>query len=911
MELPKRYDPKDTESKWYGHWMEKDYFRSEPDEREPYTIVIPPPNVTGVLHMGHMLNNTIQDILIRRARQKGYNACWVPGTDHASIATEAKVVRMLRERGIQKGDLTREEFLGYAWEWKEKYGGIILEQLKKLGASCDWHRTRFTMEEKMSRAVIHVFVDLYRKGKLYRGLRMTNWDPEAQTVLSNEEVIYKEEKSNLYYVRYKVVNEDGSETGEWITIATVRPETILGDTAIAVHPDDERYKHLQGKYAIVPLVERKVPIIADDYVEMEFGTGALKITPAHDPNDYEIGLRHELEVIDVLNPDGTMSEAARFFVGMDRFEARKAMVKALEERGHLVKVEEYVNKVGRSERTDAVVEPRLTLQWFLDMKEFARTALEAVRKGEVRFFPEHFWNMYYNWLNEENVRDWCISRQLWWGQRIPAWYYGDEVFVAETAEEALAMAREKLGKPDLTLDDLEQDPDVVDTWFSSWLWPITVFDGFDKTEDFKYYYPTSVLVTGWDIMFFWVARMIMAGYEYAEELLGPELAAKKGKQPFRDVFFTGMVRDNKRRKMSKSLGNSPDALELIERYGADGVRFGLMSATSAGNDIIFDAPVDPKTGHVRNESKLCEQGRNFCNKMWNALRLVRGWQVSDELEQSEVNRLAIAWFEAKFNRHLAEAEKNYEQYRLSDVLMSLYRLIWDDFCSWYLEMIKPAYGHPIDRTTYDATISIFERLMTVLHPFMPFVTEEIWHGLKDRAPGDDCIVSPWPEEGEWDDALIADVEQAKDIVSKIREVRAKNQLKQREPLKFFIESSDRARALLDRTGLRQMLEKMAVLEGVELTEEEPQSSVSFISGTEQCFVVVEKAIDLEAERARLEKELEHARKFVTGIERKLANEKFVQNAPPQVVERERKKLADGKERIKILEEALERLGASA
>ncbi len=909
MELPKRYDPKDTESKWYGHWMEKDYFRSEPDEREPYTIVIPPPNVTGVLHMGHMLNNTIQDILIRRARQKGYNACWVPGTDHASIATEAKVVRMLRERGIQKGDLTREEFLGYAWEWKEKYGGIILEQLKKLGASCDWHRTRFTMEEKMSRAVIHVFVDLYRKGKLYRGLRMTHWDPEAQTVLSNEEVIYKEEKSNLYYVRYKVVNEDGSETGEWITIATVRPETILGDTAIAVHPDDERYRHLQGKYAIVPLVERKVPIVADDYVEMDFGTGALKITPAHDPNDYEIGLRHELEVIDVLNADGTMSEAARFFVGMDRFEARKAMVKALEARGHLVKVEEYVNKVGRSERTDAVVEPRLTLQWFLDMKEFARTALEAVRKGEVRFFPEHFWNMYYNWLNEENVRDWCISRQLWWGQRIPAWYYGDEVFVAETAEEALAMAREQLGKPDLTLDDLEQDPDVVDTWFSSWLWPITVFDGFDRTEDFKYYYPTSVLVTGWDIMFFWVARMIMAGYEYAEELLGPELAAKKGKQPFRDVFFTGMVRDNKRRKMSKSLGNSPDALELIERYGADGVRFGLMSATSAGNDIIFDAPVDPKTGRVRNESKLCEQGRNFCNKMWNALRLVRGWQVSDELPQSEVSRLAVEWLEAKFNQHLAEAEKNYEQYRLSDVLMSLYRLIWDDFCSWYLEMVKPAYGQPIDRTTYDATIAIFERLMTVLHPFMPFVTEEIWHGLKDRAASDDCIVSPWPEVGAWDDALIADVEQAKDIVSKVREVRAKNRLKQREPLKFFIENSERARALLDRPGLRRMLEKMAVLEGVELTGQEPASSVSFISGTEQCFVVVEKAIDIEAERARLEKELEHARKFVAGIERKLANEKFVQNAPAPVVERERKKLADGKERIKILEEALQRLGS--
>ncbi len=907
MELPKRYDPKDTEGKWYDHWMKKDYFRSEPDEREPYTIVIPPPNVTGVLHMGHMLNNTIQDILIRRARQKGYNACWVPGTDHASIATEAKVVRMLRERGIQKGQLSREEFLDYAWEWKEKYGGIILEQLKRLGASCDWHRTRFTMEEKLSRAVIHVFVDLYRKGKLYRGLRMTNWDPEAQTVLSNEEVIYREEKSNLYYVRYEVVEQDGTKTGEWITIATVRPETILGDTAIAVHPQDGRYVHLKGKCAIVPLVGRKVPIIADEYVERDFGTGALKITPAHDPNDYEIGQRHGLEVIDVLNPDGTLSEVAQFFVGMDRFEARRAMVKELEARGHLVKVEEYVNKVGRSERTDAVVEPRLTLQWFVDMKGFARTALEAVRKGEVRFFPEHFWNMYYNWLNEENIRDWCISRQLWWGQRIPAWYYGDEVFVAETAEEALAMARAKLGKPDLTLDELQQDPDVVDTWFSSWLWPISVFDGFDCTEDFKYYYPTSVLVTGWDIMFFWVARMIMAGYEYAEELLGPELAAKKGKQPFRDVFFTGMVRDNKRRKMSKSLGNSPDALALIERYGADGVRFGLMSATSAGNDIIFDAPVDPKTGHVRNESKLCEQGRNFCNKMWNALRLVRGWQVSDELSQSDVNHLAVEWLEAKFNQHLAQAEKNYEQYRLSDVLMSLYRLIWDDFCSWYLEMVKPAYGQPIDRTTYEATINLFERLMTVLHPFMPFITEEIWHGLRERQPGDDCIVSSWPIGGAWDAQLIEDVEQAKDIVSKVREVRAKNQLKQRAPLQCFIEHSTRAQTLLQRSGLRQMLEKMAVLKGVELIDEEPPSSVSFISGTEQCFVVVEQQIDVAAERARLEKDLAHARKFVASIERKLANEKFIQNAPPQVVARERKKLADGKERIKILEEALQRL----
>ena len=621
MELSTRYNPKDIESKWYGHWMEKNYFHSEPDEREPYSIVIPPPNVTGVLHMGHMLNNTIQDILIRKARLEGKNACWVPGTDHASIATEAKVVKKLREQGIKKSDLTRDEFMEYAFKWKDEYGGIILDQLKKLGASCDWERTKFTMDPEMSRAVVKVFVDLYSKGKIYRGLRMTNWDPEAQTVLSNEEVIYKEENSKLYYCRYKV---EGTED-EWLTIATVRPETILGDTAVAVNPKDERFLHLHGKRVIVPMVNRSVPIIADRYVDIEFGTGALKITPAHDANDYEIGERHDLEVIDVLNADGTMSEAAQFYTGDDREVARKKIVKDLEAAGHLVKVEDYRNKVGYSERTNAVVEPRLTKQWFMEMKEFARTALDAVKSEEVKFFPGHFWNMFYSWLNEENIRDWCISRQLWWGQRIPAFYYEDHIFVAESPEEALEQARAELGKPDLSLDDLKQDDDVLDTWFSSQLWPISVFNGFDNQEELQYYYPTNVLVTAWDIIFFWVARMIMMGYEYAPELLGEAFIKKNGAQPFDAVYFTGMVRDKERRKMSKSLGNSPNALKLIEEYGADGVRFGMLSSAAAGNDIVFDAPLDPKTKQVADESKLCEQGRNFCNKMWNALRLIKGW----------------------------------------------------------------------------------------------------------------------------------------------------------------------------------------------------------------------------------------------------------------------------------------------
>jgi len=905
MALSTRYTPQDIEQRWYDHWEQKGYFHSEPDERPSYTIVIPPPNVTGVLHMGHMLNNTIQDILIRRARLRGYNACWVPGTDHASIATEAKVVKQLREQGIKKSDLSREEFMQYAFEWKDKYGGIILDQLKRLGASCDWQRTRFTMEDNLSTAVIRVFVDLYKKGKLYRGLRMTNWDPEAQTVLSNEEVLYRDENSRLHYVRYQVEGAD-----EWITIATVRPETILGDTAIAVHPDDERYQHLHGKRAIVPLVDRPVPIIADTYVDMEFGTGALKITPAHDPNDYEIGQKHGLEVIDVLTADRRMSEAAQLYVGEDAFKARKMIAKALEEKGYLLKVEDYRNNVGRSERTDAIVEPRLTEQWFVDMKQFAAMALQAVRSDEVTFYPEHFWNMFNSWLREENVRDWCISRQLWWGQRIPAWYYKGEVFVAETASEALAEARERLDNPDLTIDDLKQDEDVVDTWFSSWLWPMSVFDGFETPEELRYYYPTSVLVTGWDIMFFWVARMIMSGYEYAEELLGSDHVKQHGAQPFHDVFFTGMVRDNKRRKMSKSLGNSPDALKLLDNYGADGVRFGMLSSAAAGNDIIFDAPFDPQTKEVVNESKLCEQGRNFCNKMWNALRLIKGWETSEQApdaDKAAINELAIRWMEEKLKKTVAINEQQFEQYRLSDALMNLYKLIWDDFCSWFLEMIKPNYGDPIDHATLQRCVAIYEQLMTLLHPFLPFVTEEIWHQLRERKPGDDCVVSNYPEVEEYDDELVQQVDMAKTVVSSVREVRNSKGIKMKELLKVSVKDTEKARALLAVEGLQPMIIKMANLESLQLTVDDVASSVSFLAGTHKFYVELDQQIDAEEERERLQKDLEYYQGFVQKVQKKLSNERFVQNAPSDVVDRERQKLADGEHKIKSLEEALAQL----
>ncbi len=901
-----RYNPNSIEKKWYQHWMDKDYFSSTPDEREPYTIVIPPPNVTGVLHMGHMLNNTIQDILIRKARLEGKNACWVPGTDHASIATEAKVVKLLREQGIRKIDLTREEFLGHAFDWKDKYGGIILDQLKRLGASCDWKRTRFTMEDSLSKAVVKVFIDLYKKGKIYRGKRMINWDPSALTALSNEEVIYKEENSRLFFVRYQV---EGT-TDEWVTIATTRPETILGDSAVAVNPEDERFTHLHGKRVIVPMANRSIPIIQDKYVEMEFGTGCLKVTPAHDMNDNEIGERHQLEIIDVFNDNGTMSEAAGFYIGEDRFAVRKKIVKDLEASGHIVKIEDYRNKVGRSERTDAIVEPRLMMQWFLDMKDFAATALQAVDSGEVTFYPKHMWNMYNNWLKEENVRDWCISRQLWWGQQIPAYYCGDDIFVGETKEAALAEAREKTGNPNLSLDDLTQDEDVVDTWFSSWLWPLSVFDGFENQEELKYYYPTNTLVTGWDIMFFWVARMVMSGYEYAEPLLGKELVDKKGKQPFDSVYFTGMVRDNKRRKMSKSLGNSPDALALIDNYGADGVRFGMLSSAAAGNDIVFDAPINPETKAVENSSQLCGQGLNFCNKMSNALKLIKGWEVVEQpVNESAglINSLATAWFEHKIQQNVAAIEKSFESFRLSEALMTLYGFIWNDFFSQYLEIVKPVYGQPIDKATLEQTINFYERLMTLLHPFMPFISEEIWHQLKERKDGEDCVVSSYPTAGPFDADFVKQVETAMEAISKLRDCRNQNGLKMKDSIPMYIEDNDSAQKLYAIKGLKEMVIKMSNLTDLIFTKEEVANSVSFLAGTEKYFIESNKTVDVEAERERISTDLEYQKGFVAKVQKKLSNERFVSGAPAPVVEKEKQKLADGLAKIKLLEEALSNL----
>ncbi len=894
--MDKHYNAQEIEKKWNSHWSEKGYFNSKPDDRKAYSIVIPPPNVTGVLHMGHMLNNTIQDVLTRRARLLGYNACWVPGTDHASIATEAKVVQLLREKGIKKSDISRQEFLKYAFEWKDKYGGIILEQLKMLGASCDWDRTRFTMEPKLSKYVIKVFVDLYNKGMIYRGLRMINWDPEAKTALSNEEVQYHEEDSKLYKVRYKIAGT----ADEWVTIATTRPETILGDTAVAINPDDERYSHLKGKKVIVPIIGREVPVIFDAYVEMDFGTGALKVTPAHDMNDNEIGSRHNLDSIDIFNDNGTMSNEAFFYVGMDRFEVRKQIVKDLKAQGHVVAIENYKNKVGRSERTGAVVEPRLKEQWFLQMDKLSAMALSAVEEGDVRFFPEHMINMYRNWLKPENVRDWCVSRQLWWGQQIPAFYTKDgKMAVAETAEEALTILN-KDGE-NYSAEDLKQDEDVVDTWFSSWLWPIAVFDGFENPEELKYYYPTNVLVTGWDIMFFWVARMIMAGYEWAPELLGEGHEVK----PFNDVYFTGMVRDKFRRKMSKSLGNSPDAIELIQKYSADGVRFGMLSSAAAGNDIVFDAPFDDKTKKIINESKMCELGRNFTNKMWNALKLVKGWNITEE-QPSEVNKLAMKWIEQKLNEQIQQANAGFETYRLSEVLMGLRSLIWDDFCSWYLEIIKPVYGQPIDRTTLEFTIGIFEKMMTLLHPFMPFVTEELWSNLRERAEGDDCVVSKWPKAAFFDVKFLLSVEKMKEVVQNVRDVRAKNQLPEKELLKMLVKDSGSAQAFLSETGMKETIVKIGYLESLSVTSEDTDAT-SFLAGTEQYFLIFEKKINIEEEITRIRKDLEYLQGFVASTEKKLSNEKFVQNAKPEIVENERKKLADGQAKIKLLQEELEKL----
>lgn len=909
MTLPTQYNAKDVESKWYQYWMDKGYFRSTPDEREPYTIVIPPPNVTGVLHMGHMLNNTVQDVLIRKARLEGKNACWVPGTDHASIATEAKVVKLLREKGIKKSDISREEFLKYAFEWKDKYGGMILEQLKMLGASCDWERTRFTMENKLSDAVIKVFVDLYKKGLLYRGLRMTNWDPAAQTVLSNEEVIHSQENSKLYHVRYKV---EGTED-EWVTIATTRPETILADAAVAIHPDDERYTHLKGKKVIIPMVNRVVPIIFDKYVKMDFGTGALKVTPAHDMNDYEIGQRHNLEVIDMLHDNGRLK--GPFYVGMDREDARKQIAKDLKVQGHIVKIENYSNSVGRSERTNAVVEPKLTKQWFLKMDGLSATALEAVENGPVDFLPEHMLNTYRNWLKPENVRDWCISRQLWWGQQIPAWYLKEDkeqFFVAETAAEALQQAQDRLNNPKLTVEDLEREEDVVDTWFSSWLWPMSVFDAFEDPKEMQYYYPTNVLVTGWDIMYLWVARMIMAGYEWAPELLGEELTKKKGAHPFKHVYFTGMVRDKEGRKMSKSLGNSPDSLELIKKYGADGVRYGILSAAAAGGDVIFDAPfVDKTKTSIHNESDLCSTGSKFSNKLWNALRMIKGLEVVDQPANeniAKINAFAIKWLENEYNRTLESVEKSFESLRLSEAVKTLYNFIWGDFCSWYLEMIKPAYQQPIDKVTLDTTVDFFEKIMTLLHPFMPFVTEEIWAHLREnRAEGDDCTVSTWPTVGAFDQAFLYKTSILKELVSSVRNARKKGQLKDKELLELLVKDTEAAHSFLAEDGLKETIEKIAFLKSFDYTTEDKHEGAAFIAGTEQYYLLFEQKIDVEAERKKLEAELKQKQGFVTGIEKKLSNERFVNGAPAQVIEKERKKLADGKAKIQLLIDSLDKL----
>lgn len=872
-ELSAVYSPGGIESKWYKHWMDKNYFHSEPDDRQPFSIVIPPPNVTGLLHMGHMLNNTIQDVLIRKARMEGKNACWVPGTDHASIATEAKVVKMLREKGIKKSDLTRDEFLQYAWQWKEEYGGIILEQLKKLGASCDWQRTSFTMDEIRSQGVFKVFVDLYKKGKLYRKKRMVNWDPEAKTVLSNEEVIYGNESSKLYHVKYKI---EGSE--EYITIATTRPETIMGDTAIAVHPEDERYKKFQGKHAVVPILGRVIPIIADEYVTMEFGTGALKVTPAHDMNDFELGQKHQLETIDVFNDDGTMSNDAKVYIGEDRFKVRKKFAADLEEAGHIVKIEDYQNNVGRSERTNAVVEPRLSLQWYVDMKAIASPALEAVMKDDIEFFPKNQKNLYNHWM--ENIRDWCISRQLWWGHRIPAWYIGEHMIVEETVELALAQVKILTGNIDLKIEDLRQDEDVLDTWFSSWLWPITVFDGFNNEKEINYYYPTSVLVTGWDIIFLWVARMAMAGFEW------------RGEKPFNHVYFTGMVRDKQRRKMSKQLGNSPDALKLIEDFGADGVRFGMLSCSPAGGDLLFD-------------EKLVEQGRNFCNKLWNAKNFIKGLNVDSNKKAGKLQLLASKWITEKFLSIAKEVNEDIHQYRLSESLIKIYSFIWNDYCSWYIEMIKPGLNESIDAETHDSAIQTLKNICSLLHPFMPFITEEIWHQIGENNQSD-CIISKYPEGQKIESEILKALEHGKKIITAVREVRSKNGMKSRDELPLICKESDMTLQFMKLEGYKELISKMAVLSKFAISNEDA-NGIGIIVDADQYTVEIQLEIDTVKELEEKEKELQHQIKFVASIEAKLSNEKFVSSAPEKVIELERKKLRDGQERTRILTEEIQKL----
>ena len=866
-ELSSKYNPHEVEGKWYQHWMDNGYFGSKPDpDKEPFTIVIPPPNVTGVLHMGHMLNNTIQDILIRKARLEGKNACWVPGMDHASIATEAKVVKRLREKGIKKSDLSRDEFLSHAWEWKEEYGGVILEQLKKLGASCDWDRTRFTMDEKYYESVLDTFIHLYEKGLIYRGYRMVNWDPEALTAVSDEEVIYKEERSKLYHVRYQVEGSD-----EYVTIATTRPETILGDTAICIHPEDERYTHLHGKRAIVPLVNRSIPIIQDEYVDREFGTGCLKVTPAHDVNDYDLGQKHNLETIDILNANGTLSEAAQILVGEDRFTARKKIAPMLEEAGSLIKIDEFDNKVGRSERTNSIIEPRLSLQWFVKMQPLAEPALKAVEEGEVKFHPAKFNNTYRHWMT--NIKDWCISRQLWWGHRIPAWYCGegeDEFVVAKTADEALEKARAI--KADIQASDLKQDEDVMDTWFSSWLWPISVFDGFYDREELDYYYPTNDLVTGPDIIFFWVARMIMAGYEF------------ENKRPFENIYFTGIIRDKLGRKMSKSLGNSPDPIDLINKYSADGVRLGLLMTAPAGNDIPFD-------------DAICEQGRNFANKIWNALRLIKGWKVEDKA-QSEDNAKAVQWMRQRLASELTSINENFAKYRLNDAAMSIYKLVWDEFCSWYLEAIKPAYGEGIDAETYESTLDLFADLMAILHPIMPFITEEVWQSLRDRSEGECLIVGAWPKAEAFDADQLQAFETTKQIISEVRAVRAQKNLSPKDSLKLH--QKGEAGGYTQFTGI---LSKLANVE-VAINETASGPGASFIVGTLEFAIPLEGLIDASEEIEKLEEELKYQEGFLNTVMKKLSNERFVNNAPEQVVAAEQQKKADAESRIASIKQQL-------
>ena len=871
MELASKYNPADVEGKWYQYWLDHKLFSSKPDGREPYTIVIPPPNVTGVLHMGHMLNNTIQDILVRRARMEGKNACWVPGTDHASIATEAKVVNKLAAQGIKKTDLTRDEFLKHAWEWTDEHGGIILKQLRKLGASCDWDRTAFTMDEKRSESVLKVFVDLYNKGLIYRGVRMVNWDPKALTALSDEEVIYKEEHGKLYYLRYKV---EGDAEGRYAVVATTRPETIMGDTAMCINPNDPKNEWLKGKKVTVPLVNRVIPVIEDDYVDIEFGTGCLKVTPAHDVNDYMLGEKYNLPSIDIFNDNGTLSEAAGLYIGMDRFDVRKQIEKDLDAAGLLDKVEAYTNKVGYSERTNVVIEPKLSMQWFLKMQHFADMALPPVMNDELKFYPAKYKNTYRYWM--ENIKDWCISRQLWWGHRIPAYFLPEGGYVvAATEEEALKLAKEKTGNPALTMEDLRQDEDCLDTWFSSWLWPISLFDGINNpgNEEIDYYYPTSDLVTGPDIIFFWVARMIMAGYEY------------EGKMPFKNVYFTGIVRDKLGRKMSKSLGNSPDPLELIEKFGADGVRMGMMLAAPAGNDILFD-------------DALCEQGRNFCNKIWNAYRLVSGWTIDDSQPVPEAARLASLWFESKQNEVAAEVADLFSKYRLSEALMAVYKLFWDEFSSWYLEMIKPAYGQGIHSSIHSAAISYFDNLLHLLHPFMPFITEELWQQMYEREEGESIMVCPLTINTYVDTDTIRQFEVVKEVISNVRSIRLQKNIAQKETLELQVVGENPI------AEFNPVIMKMCNLSAIDVVDTKTEGAASFMVGTTEYAVPLGNMIDVEAEIARMEAELKHKEGFLQGVMKKLSNEKFVNNAPAAVLELERKKQADAESIINSLKESI-------